>query len=69
MLTIWGQTHPYAGFAPFGQSIANAILPDLKQFPSLPRSVDGNKKGVQMGAIFKSITPKLILEKALKLMG
>ena len=69
VLTIWGQTHPYAGFAPFGQSIANAILPDLKQFPSLPRSIDGNKKGAQMEAIFKSITPKLILEKALELIG
>ena len=69
VLTIWGQTHPYGGFAPFGQPIANAILPDLKQFPSLPQSIDGNKKGAQMEAIFKSITPKLILEKALELMG
>ena len=42
-ITIWGVTHPYAGFYPFGQDPANALLADRTQYPLIPTSVYGNK--------------------------
>lgn len=42
-VTLWGATHPYAGFAPFAQPQSNAILSDRSQYPLLPTSIYGNK--------------------------
>ena len=42
-ITIWGVTHPFAGFAPFGQPLDYCILPDLKKYPNIPCSIYGNK--------------------------
>lgn len=42
-VTIWGVTHPYAGFAPFNQPEDYALVPDRSQFPKIPTSVYGNK--------------------------
>ncbi|MFV8345507.1 glycosyltransferase family 9 protein [Flavobacterium sp. ZB4P13] len=44
VITLWGATHPYAGFSPFNQSLENALVSDRNQFPKLPTSVYGNKK-------------------------
>ncbi|NEV92877.1 glycosyltransferase family 9 protein [Psychroflexus sp. YR1-1] len=44
VVSIWGATHPYAGFAPFGQTRKQQILPDLEKYPLLPTSIYGNKK-------------------------
>ncbi len=41
-ITIWGVTHPFAGFVPFLQQ-ENCILPNRKQYPDLPCSIYGNK--------------------------
>nr|WP_314895803.1 glycosyltransferase family 9 protein [uncultured Flavobacterium sp.] len=43
VITLWGATHPYAGFSPFNQPIENALVSDRNQFPKLPTSVYGNK--------------------------
>lgn len=40
VLSIWGQTHPMAGFMGFGQSYAHALQLDL---PCRPCSIYGNK--------------------------
>ena len=42
-ITLWGVTHPHAGFYPFGQAPENALLADRKDFPAIPTSVYGNK--------------------------
>lgn len=42
-ITLWGVTHPFAGFYPYGQSIENALLADKQKFPLIPTSVYGNK--------------------------
>lgn len=42
-ITLWGVTHPYAGFAPYQQEEANFLLADRKKFPEIPTSVFGNK--------------------------
>ncbi len=43
-ITLWGATHPYAGFAPFNQPFENALVSDRNLYPKLPTSVYGNKK-------------------------
>ena len=42
VITIWGVTHPYAGFAPFNQPDDYALLADREKFPFIPTSVYGN---------------------------
>lgn len=44
VVTLWGATHPFAGFAPFNQPLQNALVSDRNLFPKLPTSVYGNKK-------------------------
>jgi ADP-heptose:LPS heptosyltransferase len=43
-ITLWGATHPFAGFLPFNQPMENALVSDRNLFPKLPTSVYGNKK-------------------------
>ena len=42
-ITLWGATHPFAGFAPFNQLQENCLLSDRNLYPKLPTSVFGNK--------------------------
>ena len=44
VISLWGATHPFAGFSPFNQPLENAIVSDSNLFPKLPTSVYGNKK-------------------------
>ncbi len=43
VITIWGVTHPFAGFAPFNQPDDYALLANREKFPLIPTSVYGNK--------------------------
>ncbi|MEO7978837.1 glycosyltransferase family 9 protein [Flavobacterium sp.] len=43
VVTLWGATHPYAGFAPFNQPSQNWLVSDRNLFPKIPTSVYGNK--------------------------
>ena len=43
VITIWGVTHPFAGFAPFNQPKDHALLADRKDYPLVPTSIYGNK--------------------------
>lgn len=40
---LFGATHPFTGFMPFGQPLENALVSDLAKYPKLPTSVYGNK--------------------------
>ncbi|NNK87009.1 MAG: glycosyltransferase family 9 protein [Flavobacteriaceae bacterium] len=63
-ITVWGVTHPYAGFSPFHQDPSNAILADRSQYPEIPTSVYGNKyPGAYRDAI-ATIDPLSIVRKA-----
>ena len=42
IISLWGVTHPYAGFAPFGQPSHNSLLADNNKYPLLPTSIYGN---------------------------
>ena len=43
VITIWGVTHPFAGFAPFLQDQDHSLLADREKYPLIPTSVYGNK--------------------------
>lgn len=62
-VTIWGNTHPYAGFAPYNQPKEHQIVPNLKKFPLLPCSIYGNKTLEGYENVMRSIAPTRIVEK------
>jgi ADP-heptose:LPS heptosyltransferase len=65
-ITIWGITHPFAGFAPFNQPFENSILPDLNKYPNIPCSIYGNKVCKGYEDVMRSISPKTIIKKVLE---
>jgi len=69
VVTIWGITHPYAGFYPFGQSHENALLADREQYPLLPTSIYGNKYPEGYENVMKTITPQAVFDKIVKVIN
>jgi ADP-heptose:LPS heptosyltransferase len=63
VVTVWGATHPHAGFAPFGQTEQQQLLPDLKKYPLLPTSIYGNKKVKGYKKVMDDISPEDIIQK------
>jgi len=63
VITLWGATHPYAGFLPFNQSIENALTSDRNQYPKLPTSVYGNKIVEGYEDAMRSISPEEIINR------
>lgn len=63
VVTLWGQTHPYAGFVPFNQPLENSLIPDLKKYPFLPTSVYGNKIIESYDDAMRCIQPQQIVNK------
>ncbi|MFL1010612.1 glycosyltransferase family 9 protein [Flavisericum labens] len=62
-ITIWGVTHPYAGFAPFNQPEDYSLLADRNQFPKIPTSVYGNKYPENYKEASRSISPETVVSK------
>lgn len=62
VITLWGATHPYAGFMPFNQPIENALVSDREKFPKLPTSVYGNKKVEGYEEAMRTITVDSIVK-------
>ncbi|WP_232459724.1 MULTISPECIES: glycosyltransferase family 9 protein [unclassified Winogradskyella] len=44
VVTIWGVTHPFAGFMPFNQPKDYALLANREKYPQIPTSIYGNKQ-------------------------
>ncbi|MBD0823377.1 glycosyltransferase family 9 protein [Aestuariibaculum marinum] len=63
VITIWGVTHPFAGFAPFNQPEDYALVADINQFPLVPTSIYGNKYPEGYEKASASISPQTIIEK------
>ena len=61
LITIWGVTHPYTGFMPFGHSMKNALLPDLSYFNKIPTSVYGNKFPKGYENVMYTISPNEVV--------
>lgn len=63
VVTIWGVTHPFAGFEPFNQPKDYALLSDRNKFPKIPTSVYGNKYPENYKEASSSISPETIIKK------
>ncbi|CAM3872365.1 glycosyltransferase family 9 protein [Flavobacterium branchiophilum] len=63
VLTLWGATHPYAGFLPFNQPIDYALVPNRNQYPLLPTSIYGNKKVAGYENVMQTIKVDEIINK------
>tara|TARA_R110002050_G_scaffold15706_4_gene48138 strand:- start:33618 stop:34655 length:1038 start_codon:yes stop_codon:yes gene_type:complete len=61
-ITLWGVTHPYAGFYPFGQNETNALLADREKYPLIPTSVYGNKFPEGYDKAMVTIKPEMVLK-------
>lgn len=62
VITLWGATHPFAGFSPFNQPLENALVSDRNLFPKLPTSVYGNKKVEGYEEAMRTITVDAIVK-------
>lgn len=62
-LTLWGVTHPFAGFYPFNQDLNNALLADRKQFPQIPTSVYGKNHPKGYDKVMRTISPQAVVIK------
>lgn len=61
VVSIWGATHPYAGFMGWKQVPANAIQTDL---PCRPCSVFGNKPCLRKDyACLQGVTPEMVVQR------
>lgn len=63
VITLWGATHPFAGFKPFNQPDDFCITSDRAQYPFLPTSVYGNKKVEGYENAMRSILPEMVVNK------
>ncbi len=69
VVTLWGATHPYAGFAPFNQPVDYCITADRTKYPLLPTSVYGNKKVEGYQDAMRTINPKTVCNKLLEIIN
>lgn len=63
VITLWGATHPFAGFSPFNQPLENALVSDRSLFPKLPTSVYGNKNVQGYENVMRTISVESIVDK------
>jgi ADP-heptose:LPS heptosyltransferase len=61
VITLWGATHPFAGFAPFNQPLENCLTADREMYPLLPTSVYGNKKVAGYEEVMRSISVEKVV--------
>lgn len=67
VITLWGVTHPYAGFTPFNQPNEHQLIADRETYPRIPTSVYGNKFPKGYENAMKSISVETVLKKIEKL--
>lgn len=68
VVTIWGVTHPFAGFTPFNQPKEYALLANSEKYPKIPTSVYGNKYPKEYLNAADSISPEKIIKKIKQLL-
>ena len=69
VITLWGVTHPYAGFYPFNQKPEYALLANREKYPLIPTSVYGNKHPENYENAIGSIEPDQIIERTKMVLG
>lgn len=68
VITLWGVTHPFAGFMPFNQPDNNQLLSDRKEYPLIPTSIYGNKFPKGYDDAMKTISPETVVQKVRELL-
>ncbi len=63
VISMWGLTHPFTGFAPYGQPKTNNLIPDLKKYPQIPTSVYGKTVPEGYEDAMRTITPEMVVKK------
>ena len=63
VITLWGATHPFAGFSPFNQPSDYCLTANRIKFPLLPTSIYGNKIVADYENAMRTILPEKIVEK------
>jgi ADP-heptose:LPS heptosyltransferase len=63
VITLWGATHPFAGFSPFNQPLENCLTSDINLYPKLPTSIYGNKIIDGYQDVMRTILPSEIISK------
>ncbi len=63
VITLWGATHPFAGFLPFNQPFEIALMANRNLFPKLPTSVYGNKKVAGYESAMRTISVESVINK------
>jgi ADP-heptose:LPS heptosyltransferase len=69
VVTLWGATHPYAGFAPFNQPSTHQLTANREQYPLLPTSIYGNKIVKGYEDAMHTIAPETVVAKLHEVMG
>ncbi|MGB5461160.1 MAG: glycosyltransferase family 9 protein [Eudoraea sp.] len=62
-VTLWGVTHPYAGFSPFIQPPENSLLSDRTIYPLIPTSIYGNTMPEGYDTVMSTIAPETIINR------
>ncbi len=65
VITLWGATHPFAGFSPFNQPMGNSLVSDREKYPLLPTSIYGNKKVEGYEDVMRTIEPDKVVTSVL----
>ena len=63
IISLWGVTHPFVGFVPFGQPNEHSLLADNNKYPLLPTSVYGNNYPAAYENAMETIKPEEIVNK------
>lgn len=69
VVTLWGNTHPYAGFKPYLQPDENQIMVSRDQFPLIPTSIYGNKVPVGYENVTESVNCGAVVERLKMVLG
>lgn len=63
VVTLWGATHPFTGFLPFGQTFDHCLTSNRDLYPQIPTSVFGNKAVSGYEEAMRTILPDIVIEK------
>jgi ADP-heptose:LPS heptosyltransferase len=69
VITLWGNTHPFAGFVPFLQPEENQITVSREQFPLIPTSIYGNKTPNGYEKVMETIDCGRVVERLRVVLG
>ncbi|AZQ43108.1 glycosyltransferase family 9 protein [Nonlabens ponticola] len=63
VITLWGNTHPYAGFKPINQPEENQIIVSRDKYPKMPTTIYGKKVPADYVEALDSIDTSVIIKR------